>query len=69
MPLKQLRTITCDILRTTEQILRAAEPPIDRQQLAELRKKVALAHTVFFAEQIAYPAFARLISSAKRSPC
>ncbi|MET3725106.1 hypothetical protein [Sphingomonas trueperi] len=35
----------------TEAILRAAEPPIDQQRLAELRKNVALAYNLFFAEQ------------------
>ncbi|WP_313536011.1 hypothetical protein [Sphingomonas sp.] len=35
----------------TEEILRVAEPLIDQQRLAELRKNVALAHNKFFAEQ------------------
>jgi len=51
MSVQTLREITIDILRTTEAIARAAEPPIDPQRLAELRKKVALAYNLFFAEQ------------------
>lgn len=51
MPMQKLRGITCDILAMTEAILRAAEPPIDQQRLAELRKNVALAYNLFFAEQ------------------
>jgi hypothetical protein len=51
MPVQKLRAITCEILETTEAILRAAEPPIDPQCLAELRKNVALAYNTFFAEQ------------------
>ncbi|WP_440844647.1 hypothetical protein [Sphingomonas sp. 22176] len=51
MPVQQLRAITCDILAMTEAILHAAEPPIDQRRLAELRKKVALAHNLFFAEE------------------
>ncbi len=51
MPIEQLRTLTCDILEMTEAILRAAAPPIDPQQLAELRKRAALAYSAFFAEQ------------------
>jgi len=49
--MQKLRGITCDILAMTEAILRAAEPPIDQQRLAELRKNVALAYNLFFAEQ------------------
>lgn len=51
MSLETLRSITRDILRMTADILRAAEPPIDQQYLAELRKNVALAYNAFFAEQ------------------
>lgn len=51
MPVQQLRAITCEILAMTEAILHAAEPPIDQRRLAELRKKVALAHNTLFAEQ------------------
>ncbi|WP_084583250.1 hypothetical protein [Sphingomonas azotifigens] len=51
MPVQSLREITRDILGMTEQILRAGTPPIDQQHLADLRKKVALAHNDFFAEQ------------------
>ncbi len=51
MPVKKLRAVTCDILGMTEAILRAAEPPIDPQRLAELRKNVALAYNVFYVEQ------------------
>jgi len=51
MPVQKLREIMRDILQMTEQILRAGEPPIDRQHLADLRKNVALAYNVFFAEQ------------------
>jgi len=51
MSVQKLREITCDILGMTEAIVRAAEPPINRQHLADLRKDVALAYTAFFAEQ------------------
>lgn len=51
MPVQKLRATTSDILRMTEAILHAAEPPIDQQHLTELRKNVALAYNVFFAEQ------------------
>ena len=51
MSLEALRSITRDILRMTEEILRAGHPPIDLPRLADLRKNAALAYTSFFAQQ------------------
>lgn len=34
-----------------EDVLRASEPPIDSQHLADLRKRLALAQSQFFADQ------------------
>lgn len=51
MPLHALRNTTRDILRMTEEILRAGDAPIDLLRLADLRKNAALAYTSFFAQQ------------------
>lgn len=49
--MQSLRDIASDILRTIEHIARESEAPIDLLLIADLRKKVALAHNLFFAEQ------------------
>ncbi|KTF70331.1 hypothetical protein ACNFJ7_10925 [Sphingomonas sp. HT-1] len=51
MSLDSLRHLTRDILQMMEEILRSGEPPIDVEQLAALRKRVALAHSRFFVVQ------------------
>jgi hypothetical protein len=51
MSLEALRSTTRDILRMTEEILRAGAAPIDLPRLADLRKNAALAYTSFFAQQ------------------
>ncbi|UYY76950.1 hypothetical protein [Sphingomonas sp. R1] len=51
MPLDSLRSAARRILGMIEDILRACEPPIDPQHLADLRKRLALAQSHFFAEQ------------------
>lgn len=51
MSTQALRAINREILEISEEILRAAEPPIDPQILADLRRRAALASSRFFAEQ------------------
>ncbi|WP_157105570.1 hypothetical protein [Sphingomonas sp. TDK1] len=41
MSLQQLRAIVRDILAMSDQIRRAAAPPIDQPHLADLRKNLA----------------------------
>lgn len=49
--MQRIRDLSREILELIEQVLRASEPPIDMVRLADLRKKIGLAHNDLFAEQ------------------
>lgn len=49
--MQSLRDISRDIFDMIDQVLRASEPPIDIAKLADLRKRIGLAHNRLFAEQ------------------
>lgn len=49
--MQRIRDISREILELIEQVLAASKPPIDLVRLADLRKKIGLAHNDLFAEQ------------------
>lgn len=49
--MQSLKDISRDIFDLIEQVPRTSEPPIDLPRLADLRKKIGIAHNQLFAEQ------------------